>query len=81
MSMVRRFMSNIHLILETFNNLLYYILGSDHLFAPMREIITASNNSTVVVGCRPTSPDIKVELTSVCIDHYNISKLSYINHI
>ncbi|XP_072942259.1 vascular endothelial growth factor receptor 1 isoform X2 [Epargyreus clarus] len=41
-----------------------YVNGTDSLFAPMREVVIARSGSKVVIGCRPTTPDIKVNLTS-----------------
>ncbi|XP_075972982.1 PDGF- and VEGF-receptor related isoform X3 [Anticarsia gemmatalis] len=41
-----------------------YVNGTDSLFAPMREIVTPRNRFTVVIECRPTTPDVVVSLTS-----------------
>lgn len=43
------------------------LLGSDSLFAPMREVIVPRKKCKVVIECRPTTPDIEVFLTVVRI--------------
>lgn len=42
------------------------ILGTDSLYAPMRELIMPKADM-VVIECRPTTPDVEVNLTAVCI--------------
>lgn len=38
----------------------------------MNQVLTVNDGSNVVIGCRPTSPDISVELEPVCIDSTKI---------
>lgn len=46
------------------------ILGSDSLIAPMREIVVPRDCSKIVIECRPTTPDVNVTLSSVCMDKF-----------
>lgn len=35
----------------------------------MREVVIAQNNESIVIECRPTTPDVNVTLYGVCIIH------------
>ncbi|XP_053599846.1 vascular endothelial growth factor receptor 1 isoform X3 [Plodia interpunctella] len=39
-----------------------YVEGTDYMIVPMGEWVIPSSKSKVVIGCRPTSPDVKFNL-------------------
>ncbi|CAF4936226.1 unnamed protein product [Pieris macdunnoughi] len=39
-----------------------YVNGTDSLFAPFREMLISIGNSKVVIECKPTTPDVSVQL-------------------
>ncbi|KAM3968141.1 LOW QUALITY PROTEIN: PDGF- and VEGF-receptor related [Aphomia sociella] len=39
-----------------------YVNGTDNLLVPMGEVVQTRDKKRVVLGCRPTSPDVKVTL-------------------
>ncbi|XP_037297097.1 vascular endothelial growth factor receptor 1 isoform X3 [Manduca sexta] len=41
-----------------------YVEGTESIFAPMRELVLARCCSKIVIECRPSTPDVKVELLS-----------------
>lgn len=52
------------------------VLGTDSLFAPMKEFVLSKCNQ-VLIECRPTTPDIEVKLISVRIQHMIAAKWTY----
>ncbi|XP_048480770.1 vascular endothelial growth factor receptor 1 isoform X3 [Plutella xylostella] len=41
-----------------------YVNGTESLLAPMKEVVIATVDSDVVIGCRPTTPDVQVTLNT-----------------
>ncbi|CAH2092052.1 unnamed protein product [Euphydryas editha] len=74
------FLKNIMVEPVNTNNISYiyiYVNETKSLLAPMREVIITRNDTTILVECRPTTPDVNVTLSGEFADNeyqvYNFS--------